>query len=122
MTVDNVNAIGARMSDVQARHYRRLAPVDVGVVETWLLPRRDRNKTYSCQCHVVMSTITNGVKMLAITLSFVLSRVFSRYWLRYDFTFILQPLTLDYLAGMCYPITSNRSFSYNNRIFLVNSL
>ena len=60
--------------------------------------------------------------MFAITLSFVLSRVFSRYWLRYDFTFILQPLTLDYLAGMCYPITSNRSFSYNNRIFLVNSL
>ena len=59
--------------------------------------------------------------MLAITLSFVLSRVFSRYWLHYDFTFILQPLTLDYLAGMCY-LTSNRSFSYNNRIFLVNSL
>ena len=48
VTVDDVNAIGARMSHVQARHYRRLAPVDVGVVETWLLPRGDRNKTYSC--------------------------------------------------------------------------
>ena len=36
------------MSHVQARRYSLLAPIDVGVIEAWLLARRDGNQTYSC--------------------------------------------------------------------------
>jgi hypothetical protein len=51
-----------------------------------------------------------------------LSRGVSEVLVALWFYIHLATAHLDYLAGMCYPITNNRSFSYNNRIFLINSL